>query len=266
MRPEAFAEALPQFLENAPRPLRVDFARHFHRKVVTVVAAAHRSAQRIGVLLGARLPAAGSSVGAGANALLLHRLRQSLGSLAHGIERAALTVHRAVGIALPELAFGLTHGLPGFAELTHFVAFALLPRLAKAALAQLLQQLVQSIFQPLLVLTQIAHLTIALAGLLSPLTIAPAVLTLAEGLVAQLLLLANDVAQFVKRRHHVVVAVIAAGGAGPRRLQVFEHRLQFFKQPSCSILVAGASEVLEPIQHAFEILLAERTRIAVERP
>jgi hypothetical protein len=92
--------------------------------------------------------------------------------------------------------------------LTHFVAFALLSRLTHAALAQLLQEFVQAVLQPLLVLTQIAHL-VALAGLLSALTIASTVLTLAKRLVAQLLLLANDIAQFVQRGHHVVIAVVA---------------------------------------------------------
>src|SRR5674536_264688 len=53
-----------------------------------------------------------------AHAVLLHRLRQPLRALAHGLERAALAVDRAVGVALAEFAFRLAHGFAGIAELT----------------------------------------------------------------------------------------------------------------------------------------------------
>ena len=76
---------------------------------------------------------------------------------------------------------------------------------------QLLQQLVEPVAQALLVLTQIAHLVLAL---LPALTVAPHVLTLLERLVAQLLLLADHVTEFVERRHHVVVAVVTPEAPG----------------------------------------------------
>ena len=80
-------------------------------------------------------PRPGRPFGTWAHALLLHRLRQPLGALAHGLQRAALAVDRAVGIALAELTFGLAHGFAGIAELAHLVALALLTLLALLALA-----------------------------------------------------------------------------------------------------------------------------------
>ena len=146
------------------------------------------------------------------------------------------------------------------------MALCLWPETAEAALAQLLEQLLEPVAQGLLVLVQIAQLLLlALAlALLLALAVAPRVLALLEGLVAQLLLLADHVAEFVERRHHVVVALVALC-AGPRHLQVFEHRLHFIEQLARGVLVAGARQLLQPVEHALEILLAERAGIAVER-
>ena len=151
-------------------------------------------------------------------------------ALAHGIERAALAVDRVVGIALAEFAFRLAHGFAGAAELIHpafALAFLVLPLLlagiAETALAQLLEQLVEPVAQAPLILLQVAQLLLTLPALLA-LAVAPHILALFEGVVAQLLLLADHVAQFVERRHHVVFALLAlrarAGG-----LKVLEHRL-----------------------------------------
>ena len=79
-------------------------------------------------------------------------------------------------------------------------------------------------------------------------------------------MLADHVAQFVQRRHHVVVAVLTARGARPRHLQVFQHGLQFLEQPARGILVAGARQIFQPVEHALEILLAQRARVTIERP
>ena len=96
--------------------MRVDLTRHFHRDVVAIVAAAHRAAERIGVLVGALAAIAAGLAGTLAyHAVLLHLLRQSLRALAHGLQRAALAVDRAVGVALAELTFGLAHGIAGAA-------------------------------------------------------------------------------------------------------------------------------------------------------
>src|SRR6476660_4925268 len=116
-----------------------------------------------------------------------------MGTLAHGVQRTALAIDGTVGIALAELTFRLAHGLPGITELARLVPLALRARLSEPVLTELVQQLVEPIPQALLVLAQIAHLPVALPGL-TPLTIAPHVLTLPEGLIPQLLLLADDVA------------------------------------------------------------------------
>ena len=83
-----------------------------------------------------------------------------------------------------------------------------------------------------------------------------------EGLVAQLLLLANHVAEFVERLLHVVVAVLA----GPRHLQVFQHLLELFEQLFGGILVAGARQPLHAIQHVLQVLLAEHPGVGIELP
>ena len=100
--------------------------------------------------------------------------------------------------------------------------------------------------------------------MLAALAVAPLILALLEGLVAQLLLLADHVAEFVERRHHVVVAVFALR-ARPRHLQILQHRLQLIEQLARGVLVAGAGERFQPVEHALQILLAERAGIAVER-
>src|SRR5262249_37629219 len=135
--------------------------------VVAVVATAQRPAERIGLLLRARRSEpAGLAVGTGPHhALLLHRLCEILRAAPQRLERAALRVDGAVGIALAELAFGIAHGLAGAAELIH-LALPLLA-LAEALLAQLLHQLLELIAQRLLVLLQVAHLLVALLALLA---------------------------------------------------------------------------------------------------
>src|SRR6476646_326294 len=208
LRAEILAEAPAQFLENAPRALHVDLPRHLDRGVVAVVAPAQRPSERVGFLLGTRgAEPTGLAVGAGTHhALLLHRLGKVLCAPAQGFERAALRIDGAVCVALAELALGVAHGFARAAELIHF-ALTLLA-LAEALLAQL--------FHPLL--AQGAHLVALLAvpallpfltllTALPPLAVTPLVLALLEGLVAQLLLLADHVAELIARGHHVVVAV-----------------------------------------------------------
>ena len=121
------------------------------------------------------------------------------------------------------------------ALLTLFAALAFLAALARthAALGELFLQFLQAVAQALLVLLQVAHVLLAL---LAAHAIAPRILALLVGLVAQLLLLADHVAELVQRLLHVVVAALA----GLRHLQVFQHLLQLFEQLLCRILVAGA--------------------------
>src|SRR4029077_15813719 len=124
LRATALAEALAQFFQNAARTLGIDLARHLHGDVVAIFVAAQRTAERIGVLLRALLAAAGPAIGAGAHALLLHLLRQTLRALAHRLQRATLAVDRAFGIAVAQLAFGLAHGPAGVAEFARLLALA----------------------------------------------------------------------------------------------------------------------------------------------
>src|SRR6516165_4824524 len=165
LRPGEVAETLAQFLDDAAGALHVDLARDFHGSVVAIFAPAQWPAERIGVLLRARLAEAARPAGAGtASHLLLHRLRQTLRALAQGIERAALRFHGAVGIALAEIAGGVAHGVAGAAELIELIlalclalARTALPLLvlvvlAEAAALSILQQFVEPIAQRLLVL------------------------------------------------------------------------------------------------------------------
>src|SRR6185503_10414585 len=127
---------------------------------------------------------------------------------AQGFERAALRIDGAVCVALAELALGIAHGFARAAELIH-LALTLLA-LAEALLAQLFHQLLELVAQTLLVFAQVAHLVTLLALLallpflplltaLSPLAVTPLILTLLKGLVAQLLLLADHVAELIER-------------------------------------------------------------------
>src|SRR6266478_3505180 len=136
--------------------------------------------------------------------------------------------HRAVGFAEAVLAVALLGVLARLPLLTLLAALAL----SHAALGKLLLQLLEPIAQAFLILLQIAH---ALIALLAAHAITPRILTLLEGLVAQLLLLADHVAKLVQRLLHVAVTL-----AGLRHLQVFQHLLQLFEQLPGGVLVAGA--------------------------
>ena len=79
LRPRGVAQTAAEFLEDAASALHVDLARHLHRSVVAVIAAAQGPTQRIGLLLGPRRSETSRTAGARAHpglALLLplHRL------------------------------------------------------------------------------------------------------------------------------------------------------------------------------------------------
>ncbi len=141
------------------------------------------------------------------------------------------------------------------AALAFFAALAL----PHAALGKLFLQSLEPVAQALLILLQVAH---ALIALLAALAIAPRILALLVGLVAQLLLLADHVAEFVQRLLHVV----AAGLAGLRHLQIFQHLLQLLEQLLGRILVAGTRQALHAVDHVLEVLLAQYLGIGIERP
>ena len=91
LRAGEIAETPAQLLDDAARTLHVDLARHSHRGVVAVVAPTQRPAERIGLLLRARLAETAGPARAGpAPHLLLHGLRQALRALAQRVERTAL--------------------------------------------------------------------------------------------------------------------------------------------------------------------------------
>src|SRR2546426_1039596 len=176
----------------------------------------------------------------------------------------------AVRVAFSKLTLRLSHGVAGAAELIH-LALPLLA-LAEALLAQLLHQFLELIAQCLLILAQLAHLIalLALLPLLALLTALPAlaiaslVLALLERAIAQLLLLADHVAELVERRHHVIVAVIHLL-PGTSHLQVFQHLLKILQHLTRGIPGAGARHLFEPVNHVAQILRADLARIGIER-
>src|SRR5215510_2974515 len=300
LRPEALAEAAAQLFQDAPRTLHVDLARHLDRRVVAVVAPAQWPAERVGLVVGARLTHASAGLtGAGArhHTLLLHLLRQVLGAAAQRFERTALRTDRIVGIALAKLALRVTHGLAGLAKLIALALLALLTLLAllltllallaEAALVELFDQLVEPVAQRLLLLRQVAHaVLVALLALLALLTLLsllalltallatltlltallPAlILALLEGAVTQLLLALDQLAQLIELIHHLVVAIAILHLAGLGHLQIVEHRLQFLQQLAGGVLGAVASHLLQAVDHVLEILRAKLALVRIER-
>src|SRR5262249_9109204 len=150
-------------LQNATRALHVDLARHLDGGVIAVVAAGQRPAERVGVLVGSG--AAHASVRARARTrahLFLHRLRQPLPAASARVACAPPRSTVAAGIAVAQRALCVPHGLAGAAELVQFVALLALlialARLREAALAHLVEQLLELVAQRLLVLPQLAEL------------------------------------------------------------------------------------------------------------
>ncbi len=195
-------------------------------------------------------------------------------ALAQSIERTALRIDRAVGIALTEIAGGIAHGLAGAAKLIQFtlslagcgLALLVLLILAQAAVLQLVEQFVQPIAQRLLVLPQLAK-RISLGLRLARLALArraalALILALLKSAVAQLLLLADHVAELVERRHHVLVALVHIRHA---HLQIFHHLLQLLQKLARGVLGAVAREIFQSVEHALEIARAERAGIGAER-
>src|SRR6516165_11266417 len=212
LRPRRIGKTAPQLFEDAADPLHIDFARDHPRQLVIFVRP-QRTPERVG-RVGTRLLPAGALARTVAllTVALLHRLRHALGALAQGLQRPALRVDRGVGIAFSELVAGIAHRRIGFAQAVLVVALvaaaglALLATLSgvHATLGEFLLQFLQPVAQALLVLLQVAH---ALVALLAVHAVAPRILPLLEGLVAQLLLLADHVAELVERLLHVAVAL-----------------------------------------------------------
>src|SRR5215510_14701206 len=303
LRTEALAEAAAQLFQDSPRALHVDLTRHLDRRVVAVVTPAQWPAERVGLVVGARLthPAAGlTGAGARHHALLLHLLCQVLGAAAQRLERTTLRPDGIIGVALAKLALRVTHGLAGLAKLIALALLALLALLtllallltllallAEAALVELFDQLVEPVAQRLLLLRQVAHaVLVALLALLALLTLLsllalltallatltlltallPAlILALLEGAVTQLLLALDQLAQLIELIHHLVVAIAILHLAGLGHLQIVEHRLQFLQQLAGGVLGAVASHLLQTVDHVLEILRPQLALVRIER-
>src|SRR5580700_8516868 len=143
LRTLRIGEAAAQFFQNPAHPLHIDFAGNLHRQVITELAPVQRPSQRIALVAAALLPS-GAIAGAIALAVaiaLLHRFGETLGALAQRIQRLALRIHGAIGIALAELAAGVAHRVVGLAEAVLAVTglrIAVLTLLALLALLPLL--------------------------------------------------------------------------------------------------------------------------------
>src|SRR5262249_40106627 len=188
LRPHRIGKAAAQLLKIAAGALHVDFARHLDR-FIPVVATPHRPAERIGVLIGPLLGAAGLSAGVRSEreTLLLQGLGERLRTAAHGFDCAALGIDRTVGVAVAGAALGFAHGAAAAAELVKIAALITLLARIEPASPHLLQQLLHLIAQRLLVLAQFAHLValVALLALLAALAALPAlILALLERAIA----------------------------------------------------------------------------------
>src|SRR6202035_166526 len=153
LRPIRIAEPAAQLLEHAPRALHVDFARHFHGEVVAIFARAHRTAQGIGALGGARLVAHWLAHAVAHAAL--HRFGEALRAFAETLQGAALGIDGTFGVAALQRTFGVLHGLARLPQrlvgvLTGAVIFR--PVAVLTVAPQLLEHLFELLAQALLVL------------------------------------------------------------------------------------------------------------------
>src|SRR5262249_31387995 len=151
-----------------------------------------------------------------------------------------LSIDGAVRVTLAERTFRLPHCIAGAAELVEIITLITLLAGIEAAPLHILEQFLQLVTQRLLVLTQLAHLVallsaLALLALLTTLAALPTlILTLLEGPIAQLLLLAQHFAKIIEHGHHIVVHVAIHALAGTSHLQILQHLLKLIEQlPSC---------------------------------
>src|SRR3954470_21904595 len=264
LRARAIPQAAAELLEDAPDALGVDLAGDLDRVVVAQIAAVKGAAERIG-LIAAALLAAGPVAGTIALPVaiaLLHRLGHLLRALAQGLERFPLRVHGTIRIAFAELRAGIAHGPVGSVQTAVVIALvavliailarlsllalltllpflalallALLPLLREAALGKLVLQLLQPVAQRLLILLEVRHRLVALLLAARPLT--PGILPLLESLVAQLLLLADHVAELVERLLHVAVP----GLPGLRHLEILHDLRELLEHALGRFFIAFA--------------------------
>ena len=235
--------------------------------------------QRVGIACSALPHGAIGIAGAG-----LHLLGHGLAALAQGLQRAALGVHGLAAplLTLAQLAFGLLHGALGVLQ----VLVALHAQFFHAAL-QLVEALAQGLL-PLLqgllaiivgaVLILVAVVLIALLALLAGLPLLHALLAaillalrliaalllffVAEGVIAQLLLVAGHLVEFVQRLVHLaghgVRAPLALGGP-----QIFEQVLQLLHHLLGFGHLPVAHHLLDAVEHGLEILRGDGAGIVI---
>src|SRR5580692_8376044 len=121
-----------KLFENPAHPLHIDLAGNLHRQIVAEILAMQGPSQGIALAAVALLPAGplAGPIALTVAVLLLHGLGEALRPLAQGIQRLALRIDGTVGIALTELAAGITHRVVGSAQaILVAVTVAVLPRL-----------------------------------------------------------------------------------------------------------------------------------------
>src|SRR5262249_33077410 len=129
LRTVGIGEAPAELFEDAADAIDVDLAGDLHREVVAEFAAAQRTAERIGLVAAALLAAgavAPAVVRLAVTIALPHGFRQALGTLAQRLQRLALGVHGAVGIALAEASGGVAHRVVGLVQAVLAVALVAL--------------------------------------------------------------------------------------------------------------------------------------------
>src|SRR3954466_9511133 len=288
LRARAIPQAAAEGLEDATDALGVDLAGDLDRVVVAQIAAVKGATERIGLLIAAALLTAGPVAGTIALPVaiaLLHRLGHLRRALAQGLERFPLRVHGTVRIAFAELRAGIAHGPVGGVQTAVVIALvtvliailarlsllalltllpflalallALLPLLREAALGKLVLQLLQPVAQRLLILLEVRHRLVAL--LLAARALTPGILPLLESLVAQLLLLADHVAELVERLLHVAVA----GLPGLRHLEIFHDLRELLEHALSRFFIAFARRLLDLLQQFVQVALRDDGTIAI---
>src|SRR4051794_36663651 len=117
LRAGRIGEAATQFFQDAAHPLHVDLAGDFHRIIVGEFVGPHRPQQWI-LAVGAGLLTTLGVAGAVARLVAIAGLHvgKALGTLAQSLQRLALRIHRAVGVAFAEPAARIAHGGIGLLE------------------------------------------------------------------------------------------------------------------------------------------------------
>ena len=205
-----------------------------------------------------------------------HLAQHLLGHLARALpqllERARLFLRRAVEIALAQRALGALHGFAGAAELA---------RRLQAELAQAPLQPAEHVAQlPLAVAERALLVAVALPSPCWPCPAGPAgradpaaragpcprwpllalAALLSEGVVEQLLLPADEVAELV---HHLAEALALALVGHAAGLQPVEQVAQLAQHLLGHVAVARARHVLQVAQHLLDVLRRHELAVAV---